>query len=307
MNNYIKGHMCRVIFIILLGCIIHSLSITSRTHQKLSIYMQPDTSMPATREQQLEKRQRKIKRKLEMPLSQKWYKAKQQHLSKNQKRALRELWPIYGIDLKYNTSLDLPSAFLSSADINLRSDDYYVLDVGFGLGESLVGMAENNSNKYYLGCEIHKAGLASALQKTNGSALINVKVVRCDATVLLESHLPENSLNEICVFFPDPWLNVERDENRRIIRPHMIGNMWRALKGGGMLRIATDVSEYADNVRMVMNSPSVKSFWSCHGDSCFPPCERAGRNLLPRPVTKYEHRAQELKNLIWEYEYCKII
>jgi hypothetical protein len=53
---------------------------------------------------ELQKRANRNKRRNEMPLSQAWYKARQAHISPNQKRALTSLWPVYGVDLKFNVS-----------------------------------------------------------------------------------------------------------------------------------------------------------------------------------------------------------
>ena len=131
----------------------------------------------------LEKYQKRTKRRSEMPLSQKWYKAKQRHMTKNQKRALHSLWPVFGIDLKYNTTLKL-SDYLEP---QFSDKNYVTLDIGFGRGESLYFMASqgNEYSKFrndfereggsggtgdsggsggselqhlFLGCEIHKSG-----------------------------------------------------------------------------------------------------------------------------------------------------
>lgn len=233
------------------------------------------------------------KRRNEMPLSQRWYKAQQQHVSKAQKKVLRELWPIFGIDLVFNETIDgsfksfygeiyikpveicilpVPSQFYTAG-----SDSYIVLDIGFGTGESICQMANRveNSKKLFIGCEIYRAGLASALALTRqkidsqfatqiefplSSAIkrclqesTNIRLIRADATLLFERHLSPSCLNEICVFFPDPWPNIPRDLQRRVVRLHMLDLFARALRPGGLLRIATDVEEYATYVRRVVH------------------------------------------------------
>lgn len=86
----------------------------------------------------------KIERTQSSPFSQKWYKAKQQHISKAQKQAIRDFWPYYGIDLVYNETINMIGIF-PSEKLKL------VLDIGFGTGESLVQMAKQNPDFGYIG------------------------------------------------------------------------------------------------------------------------------------------------------------
>lgn len=82
-----------------------------------------------------------------------------------------------------------------------------------------------------------------------GQGLQNVRVIRADATMLFEGHVSAASLSEICIFFPDPWPNIPRDLQRRVVRLHMLDLFATCLRPHGLLRVATDVQEYADHVR----------------------------------------------------------
>jgi tRNA (guanine-N7-)-methyltransferase len=233
-----------------------------------------------------------------MPLSQRWYKNKQQNLSKNQKRILRELWPKYGVELKYGVQLQFDVLFLnSSANKNSQQSATHVLDIGFGLGDSITQMALSHPEKNYLGCELLRAGIASALEKSENLGLTNVKVIRADVTMLLTNHLRERSLDEVCVFFPDPWPNIERDGGRRVIREETLQLFQKLLKPQGLLRVATDVEEYAVYVRDLL---SKQPNWKLNVEINHPPCV-GGPNW--RPVTKYEYRAKDLGHSIWDFEY----
>ncbi|KAJ1430934.1 putative methyltransferase-domain-containing protein [Ochromonadaceae sp. CCMP2298] len=267
------------------------------------------------RAQELQKRLNRKKRRNEMPLSQSWYKARQAHISKNQKRALFSLWPQYGVDLKFNVSLDLPSLFP-------LAEPFTVLDIGFGAGESVHGLAKLFPDRQFIGCEIHRAGIASALLRVNDSSLSNVKLIRSDATVLLESHIGTSSLDEICVFFPDPWPNSDRDAERRIIRPHMLRQFERVLKPAGSVFIATDVEDYAAHVERtfaysesyrwelvgsLQHAAGVRGNGDVDGAICV---EAESGSVQPiedrfsrRPVTKYERKAGEEGRGVWEFEY----
>lgn len=57
---------------------------------------------------------------------------------------------------------------------------YFVLDVGFGEGDSLVEMGLQLPEARVLGVEIHKASIAKALRRLDEARLTNVRVVRAD-------------------------------------------------------------------------------------------------------------------------------
>ena len=220
---------------------------------------------------------RRLKREAQTsstPLSQRWYKSRQQHVSKAQKTAIREHWPVLGIDLKYGMKvnpLDLwspkqeySSGKRASNSSGVGQDEpnghkkniFCTLDIGFGTGDSIVQMAANNPECFFIGCEIHKSGIGATIQKILGHPSLgmsaNIKLIRADIQLLLGSHLEENSIDEVCIYFPDPWPNNERDANRRIVRDEILYMLANVMKKDGMLKIVTDVEDYAAHVRSTM-------------------------------------------------------
>ncbi len=242
-------------------------------------------------------RGKRRERSRSMPLSQAWYKVKQINISPNQKRVLRELWPDYGIDLVYNKQLDISELFPAF-------DSKYnkvVIDVGFGVGNSLLAMSGARKEDCFIGIEIHRAGIAKALQAVRESNSRNVRIIRVDFTMLLEGkHLPEASVDEVCVFFPDPWPNEYRDGNRRVIRNQIITMLERVVKKGGLLRIATDVDEYAEHVGRVMNT---RPNWGLEKSEVHAPGEGSSW-ARERSYTNYEQKAaREHRMNIYEFMY----
>ena len=67
--------------------------------------------------------------------------------------------------------------------------------------------------------------------------------------MLFEGHVSASSLSEICIFFPDPWPNIPRDLQRRVVRGHILDLFAASLRPHGLLRVATDVQEYSGHVR----------------------------------------------------------
>jgi len=230
------------------------------------------------------------------PLTQNWYRVKQQHVSKAQKRAITLYWESSGITLQFNQTLNL-------LDIFKNEYKYFSLDIGFGMGESILDNAYKNPLNAYIGVELHKSGIGNALlgiHSTNRTfSYNNVKLIRSDVSNLISSHIADESFNEVSIYFPDPWPNIERDENRRVFRPHILGILSKKLKDGGVLRVSTDVREYAKYISETILAMQYKA-WICTSLIMHEPCV-----LGPsyRPITKYERRAAELKNLVWDFEF----
>jgi tRNA (guanine-N7-)-methyltransferase len=214
-------------------------------------------------------------------------------VSTAQKLAIREYWPTIGIELKYGVQVNLSHSFA-------KEFSSYVLDIGFGMGDSLVHMARFNPAIGYLGCEIHRSGIGSALLKMhsiNENVPDNIRIVRADVAMLV-SHLPEKCLSEICIYFPDPWPNAERDAGRRVIRLDMVAAFEKMLIAGGRLHIATDVEQYAEHVVAVMSQCA--SQWICESAVESDPVEGCPTH---RCVTKYELRAKEMGHRVWDFTY----
>eukprot|EP01041_Mallomonas_annulata_P010677 gene10677-22285_t len=230
----------------------------------------------------------------ESPLSQRWYREKQQHISKAQKRALRELWIHHGLDLKYGE-------MLSPVDIFAKIG-YTVLDLGFGIGDSIIGLAGMNPNSNYLGCEIHRAGLGITLQKINDTKIENIKLIRADASLLLNHHLEHNSIDEVCIFFPDPW-PTDYNKDRRIIRPSIISCFHKILKINGILRISTDVLDYSIHTKEVFDQQDLLNstrIFKLVSEEVRSPTDS---NPPWRPETKYASKAREEGRNVWDFVY----
>ena len=64
---------------------------------------------------------------------------------------------------------------------------------------------------------------------------------------------PEGSVDELWVFFPDPWAK-ERHKKRRLVSKRFMKIAARALRPGGVLRLATDWEDYAEQMREVCDA-----------------------------------------------------
>ncbi len=220
------------------------------------------------------------------------YRRRQGHATRAQKRALRELWPAYGVDAPYDCTLDLDALFA-------RQGARRVLDIGFGMGHTLIARAQLEPNTDILGVEVHRPGLGAALLKIEEASLTNVRVVRHDVFQLLGFHMPERCLDEVTLFFPEPWPK-DRDNRRRIVRPLLLEHLERTLRPGGTLRLATDVEDYAEHMLAVLDE---RPGWENLAD---------GNRFAPRcpwrPITPYEQKGIDEGRAIFDLHHaCTVV
>jgi len=204
-----------------------------------------------------------------------------------QQRALQDLWPRYG--LAADQPLDLATIFGRRAPCTL--------EIGFGNGDALATMAGQQTDTDFIGIEVHRPGVGRLLQQLDEHELSNVRVMREDAVQLLNSCFPDNSLDRLLLFFPDPW-HKKRHHKRRIVQPAFIELLARKIKPGGILHMATDWEDYARHMLEVMGESA--AFRNCAGTGNYSPQPDY------RPVTKVERRGQRLGHGVWDLLFERI-
>jgi tRNA (guanine-N7-)-methyltransferase len=125
-----------------------------------------------------------------------------------------------------------------------------VVEIGSGLGEAVVHAAKANPEKDFLAVEVYTPGLAQTIQKIVANSLTNVRVVQANAPEVLGTMLPAGSVSEVWVFFPDPWHKTKHNK-RRMVKDTFAPLVARVLAPGGLWRLATDWSTYAEQMHAV--------------------------------------------------------
>lgn len=203
---------------------------------------------------------------------------RQKKLSKRQQLAFSTL-----SHQKISSPLDFKKLFPREA--------YIVLEIGFGMGDSLLQQAILYPENNYLGIEVHRPGIALLLTQIEKFKLKNIKVIHADATEILANFIPKNSLDLIQIFFPDPWPKT-RHHKRRLVQPQFIELLHEKLKLNGKLHLATDWQDYAQHMLKVMGSTS--KWQNAAKKNQFTP------RPSTRPTTKFEKRGQQLGHPIWD-------
>lgn len=156
-----------------------------------------------------------------------------------QTAAREQLWPTLGIDYG-NRPLELSTLFPGLGR--------FVMEIGFGMGEATVAIAQGFPDTGFLAVDVHQPGIGKLLSMARESGLSNVRVMDEDAHLILQNMIADGALDAIHLFFPDPWPKT-RHHKRRIVNQGFIDLIYAKLKGGGSIHIATDWSPYATWIR----------------------------------------------------------
>ncbi len=170
------------------------------------------------------------------------------------------------------------------------------LEIGFGNGESLVALAAAHPERDYLGVEVHRPGIGHLMLRCEAENLTNVRAICRDAVEVLERRVPDGSLDEVLLYFPDPW-HKKRHHKRRIVQPAFVELVARKLVAGGVFRMATDWQNYAEHMLAVASQCAALRNESTSGDYVTRP--------ESRPVTKFERRGHRLGHGTWDLAFRK--
>jgi tRNA (guanine-N7-)-methyltransferase len=219
-----------------------------------------------------------------------------------QERALTELGPRY--TLPFQTQFlhldairrDVFSGESTRAeDPKSPSNTPVVLEIGFGMGDATAKIAQHLPDTLFLACEVHTPGVGALLRLIGEQSIPNIRIIQYDAVQVLAQMIPQESLDGIHIFFPDPW-HKKRHHKRRLIQSAFVANLVQHLKPGGYLHLATDWQPYAEQMLQVLSQ------------------ERALRNTAAnyaprpayRPETKFERRGLKLGHGVWDLVFERI-
>ncbi|MDF2179109.1 tRNA (guanosine(46)-N7)-methyltransferase TrmB [Aliiglaciecola sp. CAU 1673] len=209
-------------------------------------------------------------------------------LTKGQARAIEANWPTMGLSVEQG-GLDFTEVFGRAAPV--------VLEIGFGMGKSLVEMAANEPDKDFIGIEVHRPGIGACLGDAEEIGLTNLRVFEHDAVEVLAQCIPDGSLARMQLYFPDPW-HKKRHHKRRIVQADFAQKVRQKLAIGGVWHMATDWENYAEHMLEVMNqAPGYKNL---SADGTYVPRPEF------RPLTKFEQRGHRLGHGVWDLMFERV-
>ena len=208
-------------------------------------------------------------------------------MTMGQQYAYDQHWSTKGLALQ-DGLLDYQKTFARRAPL--------MLEIGFGMGASLVEMAQAAPQQDFIGIEVHVPGVGKLFHSMEEQGVDNIRVYCDDAVDVLKDCIADNSLDRIQIYFPDPW-HKTKHRKRRLITPDFIQLLRAKLKATGVIHLATDWEDYAKQMMKVMTA--AEGFKNQAGESCF--------SARPdfRPITKFEKRGERLGHGVWDLLFDK--
>ena len=142
--------------------------------------------------------------------------------------------------------IDLASVFPTAHDI--------WLEIGFGGGEHMLALAARHPEIGFLGSEYFVNGVAKLLAGIERTGVRNIAIHPGDALDLIDV-LPDGSIGQVFLLYPDPWPK-KRHHKRRFVNPENMEGLARIMAPGAVLRLATDIGDYARHALEVLDRDS---------------------------------------------------
>ncbi len=203
-------------------------------------------------------------------------------MTAGQQRGWAECWDTWGLK-KEDGLLDIGEAFGREAPV--------VVEIGYGMGLSLIEMAGTETDKNFIGIEVHRPGVGSLLNETQAAGVTNIRSYCDDAVQVLRDCIADGSLSRVQIYFPDPW-HKTRHHKRRLIKDSFIQAIRPKLAIGGVIHLATDWESYAKQMMKVMTAAEGFKNTVSEGDYAPRPDFR--------PLTKFEKRGHRLGHCVWD-------
>lgn len=208
-------------------------------------------------------------------------------ITDGQKSAFDRWWGQYGLSL-FDGAVQPDEVFGRKAPL--------VVEVGFGMGDSLFAMCQAEPEKNFIGIEVHPPGVGRLISLAGQAGITNLRVFMADAVDVMTDCIPETSVDRFQLFFPDPW-HKKKHHKRRILQPEFAQQVRKLLKSGGHFHMATDWENYADHSFEVLSLAD--GFANTAAEYCF-----ADRPEY-RPKTKFEARGERLGHGVWDIIFAR--
>ena len=166
-----------------------------------------------------------------------------------------------------------------------------IMEIGTGMGEATAEIARSFPDTGFFALEVHRPGIGSLLARINEFELTNLRLINEDARIVLDEYMPDQCLDAIHLYFPDPW-HKKKHWKRRIVQSDFVDLIYRKLKPGGHIHIATDWVPYAQ--------------WS---EEKFGSDSRFVGGVIPkpdyRPLTRFEGKGLGKGHIVTDLKYVK--
>jgi tRNA (guanine-N7-)-methyltransferase len=240
-----------------------------------------------------------------------------ERLTQGRQNAWDRLSPTYVIDPPrgHRDTVPADGVRLDPAEVFGRRAEL-VVEVGSGTGDNIVAAALAHPERDHLGVEVYLPGLAQTLSRVERSGCPgNLRMLPLDAQRALPAMLPEGSIDELWVYFADPWPK-QRHHKRRLINPPFLDAVLPLLAEGARFRLATDWAQYAHHMRTRLDARPELALLHPEG----PRPEGSSSDAIPpdmpatgwapryegRVKTGFEVKGRAAGRLTWDLAYTRV-
>lgn len=211
------------------------------------------------------------------------YRIRGSRITGPQQSALDKYRGVYGIN--YSTDLIDPAGLFPTSH-------QIILEIGFGMGEATALIGRDFPDTGFIAVEVHRPGIGKLMARIEELGLSNIRIIEGDAHPILQTMIPDKSVDGVHLFFPDPWPK-KRHNKRRIINEEFLKLIHPKIKDGGFFHIATDWVPYAEYIQEVFAAS---------------PLFTGGVVDRPdwRPVTRFEGQGITKDHQVNDLRYVKI-
>ena len=211
------------------------------------------------------------------------YRLRGSRITGPQQSALDKYWALYGMEYSEDP-IDIPGLFPAAKNV--------ILEIGFGMGEATALIGRDFPETGFVAVEVHKPGIGKLMAQIEELELKNIRIIEGDAHPILKTMIPNESVDGIHLFFPDPWPK-KRHNKRRIVNQEFLKLVHSKIKDGGFIHIATDWVPYAEWIQEVFAAS---------------PLFAGGVVERPewRPITRFEGQGITKDHQVNDLRYTKI-
>ncbi len=203
-----------------------------------------------------------------------------------QKRALRDYSGFFCISF---SKKELPPEKI------FGNSNPLVVDIGFGMGDEIINFSLKNPRKNVLGIEMYKPAIGNLLKNIYEKNIKNIKIIEYDAYYVLNYMIPNESIDEIHIYFPDPWPK-KRHAKRRLLNEKFAEIIAKKLKHDGLIKCATDNAHYAEQIVNALDQQKCLKNIN----------DRYGNRPADRAISKFELKAFNNTSEVYEISFLRL-
>ncbi|HEU5248696.1 MAG TPA: hypothetical protein VFW15_01795 [Thermoanaerobaculia bacterium] len=130
------------------------------------------------------------------------------------------------------------------------------IELGTGKAKFLIEAAQQRPEHDFLGVERALSYYRFSRRRLERWGIGNARIVRADGRLFVTGCVAPGSVRAFHVYFPDPWPK-KRQRKRRLLDAVFLETLAARLEPGGHLRIATDHPDYAEDLRILLQTVPV--------------------------------------------------